>query len=119
EAVVDRGRVSFHFPDGFLCPRCRAARRNRPTIREQGRSHAGFTISIAESTFQLMRKLMDDRVRPEDFFSSNENATIPTELRIVLNQWIAEQLGRIPRTAEFLPRVVGPLRRIRRFTQVT
>ena len=127
EEVIERGRVSFHFPDGLLCPRCRAARRNRAGIC----SHAGdagisggvgFTISIAESTFRFMQRLADPHITLDSFFAANSfhgvPPVIPTELRIILNQWIADQLGRIPRTATYLPDVVGPLHRVRRHVAV-
>ena len=123
EEIVERGRASFHFPDGFLCPRCCAAKRSRPAPDRGIR----FAVSMASSTLQLMRNLLDVRLRLEDIAAMGQTSgsasgsasgpmTVPTELRIVVNQWIADQLGRIPRTAAFLPHVVGPLRRIRRFS---
>ncbi|MDD3468398.1 MAG: DNA repair protein RecO [Thermoguttaceae bacterium] len=134
DRVVYRGRAAFHSSDGLLCPACRGARRFPVESNELDRNYSdthgiipavpntrnaypssrfergGLTVSIAESTLELMRQLVDLRVPLVSLYST----PMPAELRRIMNQWIADQLGRIPRTAAPLAQTLGPFR-LRRY----
>ncbi len=141
DRVVYRGRAAFHSTDGLLCPTCREARRfpvetndfeqndldvhgmftavpNRYSLRNIHSSghggrveRGGLTVSIAESTLELMRQLVDLRVPITSLYAT----PVPAELRRIMNQWIADQLGHIPHTATPLTKTLGPFR-LRRYT---